>query len=194
MKIIGITGGVGSGKSEVLNILENDYNAHILMADLIAHQLMEVGQPSYEEICKTFGDKILNEDQTINREALGRIVFSDADKLSQLNAITHGQVDAEITKRLDEMEGTDALVVIEAALLVGAGYEKRFDSLWYIYAREDVRRERLKASRGYSDEKIDQMLKSQSSEEEFRRVSTEIIDNSGDIKYTKEQIAKLLKP
>ena len=84
------------------------------------------------------------------------------------------------------------MVVIESALLVGAGYEKKFDQLWYIYTREEVRYERLKASRGYSDEKIKQMIAKQQSEEEFKSRASHIIDNSGNLEDTRAQIKKIL--
>lgn len=194
MKIIGITGGVGSGKSEVLNILENDHHAKIIQSDHVAHELMVPGAKSYDAIVYAFGNKILNDDQTINRPALGEIVFHDETKLSLLDSITHKNVDEEILARIDAFgkEEPDGLVVVESALLVGAGYEKKFDQLWYIYTREEVRYERLKASRGYSDEKIAQMIAKQQSEEQFKSMASHVIDNSGDLADTKAQIAKIL--
>ena len=194
MKIIGITGGVGSGKSEVLNILENDYHAKIIQSDHVAHELMVPGAKSYDAIVYAFGNKILNDDQTINRPALGEIVFHDETKLSLLDSITHKNVDEEILARIDAFgkEEPDGLVVVESALLVGAGYEKKFDQLWYIYTREEVRYERLKVSRGYSDEKIAQMIAKQQSEEQFKSMASHVIDNSGDLADTKAQIAKIL--
>ena len=141
MKIIGITGGVGSGKSEILNILKNDYQAKVIQSDHVAHELMVPGAKSYDAIVQAFGNEILNEDQTINRPILGEIVFHDETKLSLLNSITHKNVDEEILSRIDQFgkEEPEGLLVIESALLVGAGYEKRFDQLWYIYTREEVR-------------------------------------------------------
>ena len=194
MKIIGITGGVGSGKSEILNILKNDYQAKIIQSDHVAYELMVSGAKSYDAIVQAFGNEILNEDQTINRPILGEIVFRDETKLSLLNSITHKNVDEEILSRIDqfEKEEPEGLLVIESALLVGAGYEKRFDQLWYIYTREEVRYERLKASRGYSDEKIKQMIEKQQKEEEFKSMASNIIDNSGDLEDTKAQIVKIL--
>lgn len=194
MKIIGITGGVGSGKSEILNILENDYHAKIIQSDHVAHELMAPGAKSYDAIVASFGNGILNEDQTINRPVLGKIVFQDEAKLSLLNSITHKNVDEEILARIDQFgkEESEGLVVVESALLVGAGYEKKFDQLWYIYTREEVRYERLKASRGYSDEKIKQMIEKQQSEEEFKAMASHVIDNSGTLEDTKAQIVKIL--
>ena len=127
MKIIGITGGVGSGKSEILNILKNDYQAKVIQSDHVAHELMVPGAKSYDAIVQAFGNEILNEDQTINRPILGEIVFHDETKLSLLNSITHKNVDEEILSRIDQFgkEEPEGLLVIESALLVGAGYEKR---------------------------------------------------------------------
>ena len=173
MKIIGITGGVGSGKSEILNILKNDYQAKVIQSDHVAHELMVPGAKSYDAIVQAFGNEILNEDQTINRPILGEIVFHDETKLSLLNSITHKNVDEEILSRIDQ-------------------FGKRFDQLWYIYTREEVRYERLKASRGYSDEKIKQMIEKQQKEEEFKSMASNIIDNSGDLEDTKAQIIKIL--
>lgn len=155
---------------------------------------MVPGAKSYDAIVQAFGNEILNEDQTINRPILGEIVFRDETKLSLLNSITHKNVDEEILSRIDQFgkEEPEGLLVIESALLVGAGYEKRFDQLWYIYTREEVRYERLKASRGYSDEKIKQMIEKQQKEEEFKSMASNIIDNSGDLEDTKAQIVKIL--
>ena len=102
MKIIGITGGVGSGKSEILNILKNDYQAKVIQSDHVAHELMVPGAKSYDAIVQAFGNEILNEDQTINRPILGEIVFHDETKLSLLNSITHKNVDEEILSRIDQ--------------------------------------------------------------------------------------------
>ena len=155
---------------------------------------MVPGAKSYDAIVQAFGNEILNEDQTINRPILGEIVFRDETKLSLLNSITHKNVDEEILSRIDqfEKEEPEGLLVIESALLVGAGYEKRFNQLWYIYTREEVRYERLKASRGYSDEKIKQMIEKQQKEEEFKSMASNIIDNSGNLEDTKAQIVKIL--
>ncbi len=194
MKIIGITGGVGSGKSKILDILENEYGARIIIADLIAHKLMEPGGISYKGIVKAFGKGIVKADGFIDREVLGSIVFCSEKKLKILNEITHKNVDEEIMRQIGKLqkEDPDALVVCEAALLVGAQYESLFDQLWYIYTREDIRFQRLKASRGYSDRKIRQMIGSQKTEEEFKEAATHVIDNSGDIEETKGQIREIL--
>ena len=194
MKIIGITGGVGSGKSEILNILEEEYGAKIIIADQVAHRLMEPDGKSYEGIVRAFGKGIVKADGFIDREVLGSIVFCSERKLRILNEITHKNVDEEILRQMEAIKemDPDSLIVCEAALLVGAEYEKRFDQLWYIYTREEIRFQRLKASRGYSDRKIRQMIESQKSEEEFKEAATHVIDNSGEIEETKRQIQEIL--
>ncbi|MGI6499718.1 MAG: dephospho-CoA kinase [Anaerostipes sp.] len=188
-KIIGITGGVGSGKSEVLRILKEDFQAKIIIADQVAHDLMEPGNVNYKGIVAEFGTDILLEDKKINRKALGQIVFHNKEKLQRLNQLTHPNVDRKIQEIMKEVREENChLIVCEAAILVGAGYEAMFDELWYIFTREEVRRERLKASRGYSDEQIDAMLSNQTSEEEFKRIADVVIDNSDTLERTKEQI------
>lgn len=193
MKIIGITGGVGSGKSEVLGILEKEYNAKIIIADQVAHEMMEPGAASYDGIIEAFGKEILREDAGIDRRILGEIVFHDKEKLKKLNEITHGNVDKEIMRRIDEAqkENPEVLLIIEAALLVNAEYEKRFQQLWYIYTDEKVRYERLKKSRGYTDEKIRQMIRNQKSEQQFLDAATHRINNSGSLEDTRRQIRQI---
>lgn len=193
-KVIGITGGVGSGKSEVLNILKKEYGAGLIEADRVAHELMEPGAESYEAVVKKFGNSILTDEGTIDRAALGAIVFRDKEKLAVLNSLTHPNVEREILCRMDRMESDPdiRLIVYEAALLTGAEFEQRFDQLWYVFAREDLRFQRLKEGRGYSDEKTASMIKSQPGEESFRKAATHIIDNSGSLDEIKQQIAEIL--
>ncbi len=188
MKIIGITGGVGSGKSEVLNILKNDYNAHIIIADLVAHKLFEKGNISYNLIVDYFGERILNEEKIIDRKKLANIVFNDKLELEKLNSFVHPYVKEYIKKEIKEirLKGQKSLIVIEAALLIEDGYKNICDELWYVYVSEENRFKRLKESRGYTDEKILAILKNQLSDLEFRKNCSFTIDNDGDITDTKE--------
>ena len=194
MKIIGITGGVGSGKSRVLSFLEEKYNAIICQADHVAWKLQEPGQRSYLEIVEYFGKTILNDDQTINRGALGQIVFNNVAKLQKLNEITHPAVKDYIKEQIFiEKEKGSELFIIEAALLLEDHYEEICDEIWYIFAREEVRRERLKESRNYTDEKIDSMIAKQQTESYFRKHCQLTIDNSGNFEDTCIQIEKAMK-
>lgn len=179
MKVIGITGGIGSGKSRVLSYLEEKHHAVICQADQVAWELQEPGQKCYLEIIEHFGTGILNQDTTINRKALGQIVFHDEAQLSVLNGIMHPAVKIEIQKRISqEKEKGTKLFFLEAALLIEEHYDEICDELWYIYTSEPIRRQRLKESREYSDEKIDAIMASQLSEESFRKVCKIVIENN----------------
>lgn len=194
MKVIGITGGVGSGKSRVLSYLEEKHHAVICQADQIAWELQKPGQKCYLEIIEYFGRSILNDDKTINRKALGQIVFGNETQLRVLNAIMHPAVKCEIQKRiLQEKENGAKLFVLEAALLIEEHYDEICDELWYIYTDEQIRRQRLKESRGYSDEKIDAIISSQLAEEMFRKTCKRIIENSGTFEETCERLDDAIK-
>jgi dephospho-CoA kinase len=194
MKVIGVTGGVGSGKSVVLSILEEEYGAKTILADLVAHDLMQPGGKSYEEIIAAFGMEILNLDQTIDRQKLGSIVFGDEAKLAQLNAITHPNVKEEIKNRIAVIKeaGNASMILLEAALLIEAGYEDVYDELWYIFVKKETRYERLRIGRGYTREKTDSIMANQLSEEVFREHADVVIDNSGSVEETKAQIREIL--
>lgn len=193
MKVLGITGGVGSGKSEVLNYLREEYGAVVCQMDETAKRLQEKGTGCFRKIAEAFGPEIIGADGELDRKKLGARVFSDPEQLRLLNSIVHPEVlrsvSADIRKHTEE--GTP-LYVVEAALLPDVGGEL-CDEIWYIYASEEVRRERLKASRHYSDEKITDMIASQPSEETFRRACTAVIDNSGPFENTERQIGERLR-
>lgn len=193
MKTIGITGGVGSGKSRVLSFLETEYHAHICQADHVAWQLQRPGEKCYYAIIEKFGKDILCADETIDRAKLGNIVFRDQVKLKQLNHIMHPAVKRRVREKMKSQyeKGTD-LFVLEAALLLEEHYDVICDELWYIYSDEKIRRKRLKESRQYTDEKIDAIMASQSPDEVFRRECHIVIDNGGTFEETCAQIKRIL--
>lgn len=192
MKVLGITGGVGSGKSQVLAYLETRYHASVCQMDEVAKQLQKKGTPCYREIVREFGTEITGPDGELDRARLGMAVFSDAGKRQTLNRIVHPAVLEQVRRDIAEKEARGVkLYVVEAALLPDVGREL-CDELWYVYAAEKVRRSRLKDSRGYSDEKITRMIESQPEEERFRQVCTAVIDNSGTFEDTKKQIGDKL--
>lgn len=190
MRVIGITGGVGAGKSELLAFLEKECGAKVFQADLAGHQVMEPGTEAFERVTALFGRGILGEDGRIDRRVLGAFVFSDMKKREALNGIIHPAVKEMALKEIARAreEGNASLFVIEAALLIEDHYEKICDELWYIYADPEVRRERLRASRRYSDEKISAIFASQLPDGEFRKYCRRVIDNSGAIETACEQI------
>lgn len=194
MKIIGITGGVGSGKSEVLRYLDEQYNAVVCQADLVAKNLQKKGTICYNKIVEHFGEDILDQNKRIDRPHLAQIVFKDQDELQALNAIVHPAVKENILRKIrQESRKGSRLFVLEAALLLEEHYDEICDEVWYIYANEEVRKKRLKLSRGYSDEKIADMFRVQKSRDEFLEKSDRAIDNSGNFDDTREQLDDMIK-
>lgn len=194
MKVIGVTGGVGAGKSTVLNFLEETYGACVIEADKVGHLVMMPGEQAYEAIVHAFGTEILAGSKEIDRGILGRIVFADKEKLELLNSIVHPAVKEWIVKEMKRQEDAGCkLLVVEAALLIEDHYDAICHEMWYIYTDAQVRRARLKASRGYSDEKIDSIFRNQLSEAEFRAACQVVIDNSGASEETRRQIKVILE-
>ncbi|MGN0335343.1 MAG: dephospho-CoA kinase [Lachnospiraceae bacterium] len=195
MKVIGITGGVGAGKSTVLDYLAQKYGAKIIEADRVGHLVMEPGASAYDPVVKAFGNEILRENLEIDRGKLGNIVFSDAGRLEILNGIIHPKVKEYIVAELEKERaaGSSPIFVIEAALLLEDHYDLICDEIWYIHTEEAVRAKRLKASRGYSEEKIKSIMANQKSPEEFGKECQIVIDNSGSSERTFEQIDRQMK-
>lgn len=191
---IGITGGIGAGKSTVLEYMEKLPGVSVYQADLIAHELQLPGQMCYDKIREHFGNGILQCDGLINRSALGSLVFQNEQERKVLNAIVHPLVNEKIEDLMqkEEKKGTK-MFVLEAALLTDDYYRTILDEIWYIYATESVRRERLKQSRQYSESKITSIMEAQATEQEFRSKCDTVIDNSGAFADTIIQIENLLK-
>lgn len=187
---IGITGGVGAGKSTILQILKEKYDAHLIMADDVAKDLMCKGKSAYRRIVQAFGEEILGEDKEIDRQKLSSIVFQDDEKLRELNQIVHPLVKKAILKEKNIISKKDPqkLIVLEAALLIEDGYPEFLDELWAVIADKEVRIQRLMDSRGYSREKSESIIAAQLSDEEFRNACDFIIDNSGSLSDSERQI------
>ena len=194
MKVIGITGGVGSGKSLILNYIKEHYNCEIIMADDLAKDLCRKGELCYKPIVKLLGKEVLDSDGEIDKGVMSHMIFTDDSLRIGVNGIIHPGVKKFILKRIAFLrrKKTKDYLFIEAALLIEDGYKDIVDELWYIYTDEAVRRERLKSSRGYSDQKIDDIMASQLSEEEFRANSDFEIDNSGDSEVSFSKIRERL--
>lgn len=194
MRVIGITGGVGAGKSALLSYIGEKYHCRILLADEIAHKVKEPGQACYEELINLFSPEILNEDGTIHKGKMAARIFESEDLLRKVNSLIHPAVKKMI---LDEIAAAKAekkidFLFVEAALLIEDGYLDIVDEMWYIYAREEIRRGRLKESRNYSDDKIDAIMNSQLREEDFRKYCSVVIDNSEGLPAAFHQIDKKL--
>lgn len=193
--VIGITGGIGSGKSYVLSIMERKYNCLVLEADRIAWELEQPSGLCYERILQVFGRDILDFNGTIHRQKLGQIVFSNREKLEQLNQIVHPAVKEAIQQKIrqSQMENPKREIVIEAALLLEERYDRICDTIWYIYSDIEIRKKRLREQRGYSEEKIAAVIKNQLSDKIFREQCNCIIENNTTEEELIEQIESCLR-
>lgn len=194
MKIIGITGGIGSGKSEVLTYIKEHCSCRIEFADLVARRIQEPGQACYEKIVALFGKEILQENGYICREKMAEKLFADKGLLEKVNGIIHPAVKEYLLAAIEDEKKNEKFdyFFIEAALLIEEGYEKIVDELWYVYATKEVRKKRLHENRGYSAQKIISVMGKQLDENEFRKHCSFVIDNSGSLEQTYKQIDRKL--
>ena len=190
MRFIGITGGVGAGKTEILKYIGQHYKCEIYLADDIGHKVKEPGTEGYQALVELLGRDILRTDGQIDKPSMAAKIFADPALLEKVNQIIHPAVKKYLADRLAEAraKGDVELFFVEAALLIENGFGEVVDEMWYIYTSENIRRQRLKASRHYTDEKITDMIASQPSEDTFRQACQAVIDNSGDFEDTKRQI------
>ena len=189
MKIIGITGGVGAGKSTVLDYLREQFHAYVIQADQVGHQVMEPGEICYSQVIALFGEHILKKDKTIDRKAVSDVVFGNEEKLKKLNGIIHPAVRQSVLEEIQlQKEKKTAIVVVEAALLLEEHYEKFCDKVWYVHTDREIRISRLMENRGYSREKSENIISSQAPDEYFAKHADYIIRNNGDIKDTWLQV------
>lgn len=186
MKIIGITGGVGAGKSTVLDHLEKQYNACVLQADKIGHLVMEPGGICYGQVIALFGKQIIKNDKTIDRKMVSDVVFAHEEMRQKLDDIIHPAVKSYILDKIEEQKKT--LMIVEAALLLEDHYDAFCDKVWYIHTDQEIRIERLMSSRGYTREKAENIIARQATEGFFREHADYIIQNNGDLDETWRQI------
>lgn len=190
LRIIGVTGGIGAGKSEILSYIKKHYNCEIYLADQVAHQVKEKGQDAYEPLVRLLGYDVLDSAGEINKNKMAQLIFSDNALLSKVNEIVHPAVKQFVQRVIREAKEKEEveLLFIEAALLIEAGYETIVDELWYIYATEEMRTKRLMDHRGYSLEKVKSIMEKQLTDEVFREHADFVIDNSGKLACTYAQI------
>ena len=187
--LIGLTGGIGSGKSTVAKIFA-DRGAHIIDADQIARDVVEPGSPVLTALVAHFGPSIIQADGSLDRKALGALVFQDVARRKELEAIIHPAIRAQILAAMDEAERTapQALHVVDIPLLFESGYQNYFTHIVLAYVPEDVQLARLSAREQWSEDEARRRMATQLPLEDKRVKATHLIDNSGTIADTEGQV------
>lgn len=194
MRIIGITGGVGAGKTQVLSYIEAHYRCRIIRADEAAHQLYEPGEACYQKLAALLGQEVLNADGTINKAEMAGRIFHDKTLLERVNSIVHPEVKRYILDEIaqEQKKGTADYFFIEAALLIEEQYDQIVDEMWYVHSDAAVRRQRLAQSRQYSEQKIADIMRGQLSEDAFRKHCQVVITNNDDLEETYKQVRDIM--
>ncbi len=182
MRLVGLTGGIGSGKSTVARMLA-ERGAVVIDADAIAREVVEPGTDGFDEVVERFGDDVLAGDGSLDRDAVAAIVFDDDDARADLNAIVHPRVGEEIGRRLAALnaDGHVALAVVDVPLLVESGAAAGYDAVIVVTAPQELRVERLVRDRGMDPDDVRARIAAQASDEERRAVATHVIENDGDL-------------
>lgn len=189
---VGLTGGIGCGKSTVAAMMR-EMGCHVLEADLLAHRLIEPGQPAYDEVIREFGPGVRAPDGRIDRAKLAAIVFADPAKLDLLNRIVHPRVLEALDRELAELERAQpqAVAVVEAALLIESSYHERLDRLVVVWCEPEQQIERLLA-RGMAREQAERRIAAQMKMDQKRRMADDEIDCSGSLESTRRQVERLI--
>lgn len=189
MKVIGLTGGIASGKSTVSDYLK-ELGAIVIDADIVAREIVEKGQPALKEIVEIFGKEVLQSDGTLNRKHLGTIVFSDPQKLQVLNKITHKRIIESIEEKIKYYKHLDKIkaIFIDAALLIEMKMYFLTDEIWLVTTSKEIQLKRLMLRDNLSSNEAINRINSQMTLKQKKEVSDVIIDNSKDYNYLKEQV------
>lgn len=187
MFVIGLTGGIGSGKTTVSQLLE-ERGVAILNADLVGHEVYLPGMPAYGELVDAFGDGIIGEDEKIDRKKLGAIVFADPENLKRLNSIVHPRMKELMQEKLDALEtaGTE-VVLLEAAILFEANWQDLADEVWALVVPPEVAAQRTAERSGIPMEQVLERIKSQMTNEDRASRSDVVIDTGGTMEQTVER-------
>jgi dephospho-CoA kinase len=190
--LVGLTGGIATGKSTVSNMLRG-LGAEIIDADLVARQVVEPGQPAWREIVEEFGRDVLSPDGTLDRKKLGAIVFADPDRRKRLEAITHPAIRARVKARVDELaaRGFAGIVFYDAAILIEALGHQDMDRIVVVMTDEATQVARLRGRDGTDDAEGRRKIASQMPLAEKAKLADHVIDNSGDREATAEQVRRV---
>lgn len=192
MKVIGLTGGIASGKTTVSTYLKSK-GYKVIDADLISRDIYHIGKEAYRKIIEEFGEGILDNQRNIDRKILGSIVFNDKYKLSKLNEITHPIIVNEILRKIEEIKlKGEKICFVDAALLIEANLAKYVDEVWLVVVDEVVQLDRLMKRDKLSFAEAKKRIESQMNVEEKKKFADYIIDNSKSVEYTIEQVTEML--
>jgi dephospho-CoA kinase len=194
MKVLGIVGGIGAGKTTIVSLIKQMKDTFVISADQIGHQLLLKGNMGYQQVVDHFGKEILSDSGEIVRKRLGELVFKDSQKLRCLNKITHPLIYNEVKRQIEvcQKQAKFEFIIIDAALLIEIGLTDFVDVIVAVYANDEVRINRLMKREGLSKEQILERFKAQKKWEEFTSITHTIIDNSFELENTEKQIKKII--
>ena len=190
MMVLGLTGGVGAGKSRILELFSHDYGAQVIQAHLVARKLEDPGQPGLTGLVSLFGTGILQKDGTLDRKGFADRIFGNPEALKRVNALIHPLTWNEIKRQI--RESSAELIVVEAALFDERSREV-CQYLLYVDTQDEIRIQRLMENRGYSREKCLDIMKNQADRNDFLKLADFVIDNSGSLEESRLQIRRILK-
>ena len=194
MIIIGLTGGIGSGKSTVSAYLAENTGIPVIDADKIAHDITEPGQPTLTRLEEAFGSGIIRADGTLDRKKLAGIVFPSQEKKELLDRITHGAIREQINREIEAADREQKpAVILDVPLLMETGMDAQCDAVWVVTADMKVRLDRISARDNISEEEINARIARQMSDGERFSRADEIIDNSGDKETLYREIKRLVQ-
>ena len=188
--VLGLTGGVGAGKSRILELFSEEYGAQVIQADLVARKLEDPGQPGLTGLVSLFGTGILQKDGTLDRKGFADRIFGNPEALKRVNALIHPLTWNEIKRQI--RESSAELIVVEAALFDERSREV-CQYLLYVDTQDEIRIQRLMENRGYSREKCLDIMKNQADRNDFLKLADFVIDNSGSLEESRLQIRRILK-
>lgn len=193
MTVIGVTGNIGSGKTTVSRLLAEEYGCFYLNADNIGRLVAEPGGEAYDELCSAFGEGCFLPDGTLNRPAMAELVFNDKAELERLNGIMHPAILRHIQQEIDTVHKADPMqiVIVEAALLIEANYLGILDSLWLVWADDDVRLQRVMARDGISAEQAQARMNNQMPQQEKLKYARYVLHNNDGINELKKELASI---
>ena len=189
MLTIGLTGGIGSGKSTVAQIL-GEFGAPILDADKVAHTTYAPGAPAYDAVIAAFGAQVVAADRTIDRKKLGSIVFGNPERLNQLTSIVWPATRESIRRNVADLRASGAKlpIVVEAAILIEANWQPLFDEIWLVRASREQVVARIESQRGLKPAETEARIRAQLSDEERAKHATLVIENNGSLEELREML------